>query len=294
MHRFLSSAMAGCVLLTTSSLSWALGIGQVSAYSAPGQPVRVDIELTDTAGVQARDVLMRVADEVDHEAKGLVRPEWADGSYIEVRESPAGGLVGRLVSPRRSTGSQLDFVVQLRQGASLQVQTISATAGSGSPLLSQPAAPARPAPAPAPAPAPQPAAAPQPIVESRPAPAPAPMVAPAPVPAVPADLADDMGMPSDTGFDAGLDSDMNGGLDDGLDADSDGGFDDVLPDADSDGFDAGADVGFDTVRSTDGSLDEEDGSRLKPHEYFNRVLVLFFILCFAVWGLIRKLIHKLR
>lgn len=276
MPRFLSSVMAGCALLTASTLSWAVAVGQVSAYSAPGQPVRVDIELTETEGVQPRDVLMRIADEPDHEAQGLVRPAWADGSYIEVRESPSGSLVGRLVAGR-GAGSQLDFVVQIRQNGRLQLHTVSATAGSGSPLLSQPAAPARPAPvraaAPAPAPAPQPAEPPAPAVEPTPAPA-AEVMDAAPAEA---GAAADAAMPEDASLEASLDE-M---------ALAEPALDETVAD-DSMTMDVSA--APDLMAADEVS----EGSRLKPHEYFNRVLILFFVLAFALWGLIRKLIQKLR
>lgn len=277
MGRFLSILLLSASFVSGSA--WAATIGQVSAYSSANKPLRMDIELVDLQGVRINDVLMRVADEIDHERFGLQRPAWADGSFARVLNKDSDSFVARLSSTRAVSDSNVDFVVELRAGSAVTWHKVSASLGSGSPLVAAPVEPKPVAPKPA---APKPLAttvvAPQPIVE-QPTPAPvAPEPAPAPEAAQVADeafIADDMA----TADDAGLD-------DTSFATESD-----MMVEPAFDESSAIVDTSDMTATETTGADAE---SKLKPHQYFNRVLILFFILCFAIAGLIGKVVKKVR
>lgn len=269
------------LLLSASFVSgsvWAAAIGQVSAYSSANKPLRMDIELVDLQGARINDVFLRVADELDHERFGLQRPAWADGSFARILNKDSDSFVARLISSRAVSDSNVDFVVELRAGSAVTWHKISASLGSGSPLV---AVPVEPKPAPKPA-APKPAAtspvAPQPMIEQpAPTPAPAPEVAPepAPAPASEAAQADEMTAVEDVALD-----------DASMTTDSDMMAEPVLDETTA------------IVNTPDMTVTEtteaDAESKLKPHQYFNRVLILFFILCFAIAGLIGKVVKKIR
>lgn len=274
MGRFLSILLLSASFVSGSA--WAATIGQVSAYSSANKPLRMDIELVDLQGVRINDVFMRVADEIDHERFGLQRPAWADGSFARVLNKDSDSLVARLSSTRAVSDGNVDFVVELRAGSAVTWHKVSASLGSGSPLVAAPVEPKPVAPKPAaPKPVATTAVAPQPIVE-QPAPAPAPVVAsePAPAPAAAqvadeAIIADDMAL-DDTSF--ATESDM-------------------MAEPMFDESSAMADTPDMTATET---TEADAESKLKPHQYFNRLLILFFILCFAIAGLIGKVVKKIR
>lgn len=287
MGRFLSILLLSASFVSGSA--WAATIGQVSAYSSANKPLRMDIELVDLQGVRINDVFMRVADEIDHERFGLQRPAWADGSFARVLNKDSDSFVARLSSTRAVPDSNVDFVVELRAGSAVTWHKVSASLGSGSPLVAVPAEPkpvaAKPA---APKPVATTAVAPQPIVEqpapvSTPAPAPAPEAAPEPASAPEAEpmtdetlIADDMATVDDAGLDDAsfaTESDMMA---------------EPAVEVPSVADDSSA------YESTADSGDEVSEAKLKPHEYFTRVLILFFILCFAIAGLIGKVVKKVR
>ena len=274
MGRFLSILLLSASFVSGSA--WAATIGQVSAYSSANKPLRMDIELVDLQGVRINDVFMRVADEIDHERFGLQRPTWADGSFARVLNKDSDSLVARLSSTRAVSDGNVDFVVELRAGSAVTWHKVSASLGSGSPLVAAPVEPKPVAPKPAaPKPVATTAVAPQPIVE-QPAPAPAPVVAsePAPAPAAAqvadeAIIADDIAL-DDTSF--ATESDM-------------------MAEPMFDESSAMADTPDMTATET---TEADAESKLKPHQYFNRLLILFFILCFAIAGLIGKVVKKIR
>lgn len=266
MGRFLSILLLSASFVSGSA--WAATIGQVSAYSSANKPLRMDIELVDLQGARINDVFMRVADEIDHERFGLQRPAWADGSFARVLNKDSDSLVARLSSTRAVSDSNVDFVVELRAGSAVTWHKVSASLGSGSPLVAAPVEPKPVAPKPAaPKPVATTAVAPQPIVEQ-----PVPVPAPAPVAAQVADevfIADDIAL-DDTSF--ATESDM-------------------IAEPMFDESSAMADTPDMTATET---TEADAESKLKPHQYFNRLLILFFILCFAIAGLIGKVVKKIR
>ena len=241
----------------------------------------MDIELVDLQGARINDVFLRVADELDHERFGLQRPAWADGSFARILNKDSDSFVARLISSRAVSDSNVDFVVELRAGSAVTWHKVSASLGSGSPLVAVPVEPKPVAPKPV---APKPAAtspvAPQPMIEqSAPTPAPAPEVAPepapAPAPASEAAQADEMTAVEDVALD-----------DASMTTDSD-----MMAEPALDETMAIVDTPDMTVTET---TEADAESKLKPHQYFNRVLILFFILCFAIAGLIGKVMKKIR
>ena len=280
MGRFLSILLLSASFVSGSA--WAATIGQVSAYSSANKPLRMDIELVDLQGVRINDVFMRVADEIDHERFGLQRPAWADGSFARVLNKDSDSLVARLSSTRAVSDGNVDFVVELRAGSAVTWHKVSASLGSGSPLVAAPVEPKPVAPKPAaPKPVATTAVAPQPIVE-QPAPAPAPVVAsePAPAPAA-AQVADE----------AIIADDMAAVDDIALDDTSFATESDMMAEPMFDESSAMADTPDMTATET---TEADAESKLKPHQYFNRLLILFFILCFAIAGLIGKVMKKIR
>ncbi len=147
MGRFLSILLLSASFVSGSA--WAATIGQVSAYSSANKPLRMDIELVDLQGVRINDVFMRVADEIDHERFGLQRPAWADGSFARVLNKDSDSLVARLSSTRAVSDGNVDFVVELRAGSAVTWHKVSASLGSGSPLVAAPVEPKPVAPKPA-------------------------------------------------------------------------------------------------------------------------------------------------
>ncbi|MDP1776081.1 MAG: hypothetical protein Q8K94_05620, partial [Moraxellaceae bacterium] len=137
MGRFLSVLLLSASFATSPAL--AVNIGQVSAYSSANKPLRMDVELIDLQGARLNDVLMRVADETDHERFGLQRPAWADGSFARVLNKDSSSFVARLNSTRPVSASNVDFVVELRAGSTVTWHKVSAALGSGSPMLALPA-----------------------------------------------------------------------------------------------------------------------------------------------------------
>jgi hypothetical protein len=269
MGRFLS-----ILLLSASFVSGSAGaaaIGQVSAYSSANKPLRMDIELVDLQGVRINDVFMRVADEIDHERFGLQRPAWADGSFARVLNKDSDSFVARLSSTRAVSDSNVDFVVELRAGSAVTWHKVSASVGSGSPLVAVPVEPKPVAPKPvAPKPVDTKSVAPEPMVEQPVTqPEPAPVVTPEPVLAAEVVQVDDIGLD-----DAALtiDAEMV----------AEPVFEEPAAIADTSDMTA--------IETTEADAE----SKLKPHQYFNRVLILFFILCFAIAGLIGKVVKKIR
>ncbi len=283
MGRFLSALLLSVSLGAVSVPAWAINVGQVSAFSSANQSLRMDVELIDLQGVRLQDVFMRVADEAEHERFGLQRPAWADGSVASILAKDAGSYVARLTSSRTVSSARVDFVVELRAGSSVSWHKVAADLGAGSPLVA--------------APKPQPAsvAVPAPIVESpkvqptsTPTPAPAPVSVPAsaPVlePASPDVGIDDLGTALIDTADTAADtlSDEESGFESEVTADADSVFEAVEMPA----FEAEAEAPlFD---------DSASESAIKPYQYFNRVLILFFLLCFAIAALIGKAIKKVR
>lgn len=256
MGRFLSLLLLSVSF--ASSATWAAAIGQVSAFSKENKPLRMDIELVDLQGVRINDVLMRVADEIDHERFGLQRPSWADGSFARVLNKDSNSFVARLSSTRAVSDSNVDFVVELRAGGAVTWHKVSASLGSGSPLVALPVEP-KPAiekPAPAAAPAPTPVAEVVPVAEE-------------------ALIADDTATENDLGLeDTTISAEQAMAAEPALE--------ELTPAEDTFGM------------STSTVDDADSESKLKPHQYFNRALILFFILCFVIAGVIGKVVKKVR
>jgi len=261
MGRFLSIFLLSASFASGSV--WAATIGQVSAYSAANKPLRMDIELVDLQGARIGDVLMRVADEVDHERFGLQRPAWADGSFARVLNKDSDSFVARLSSTRSVSDSTVDFVVELRAGSAVTWHKVSASLGSGSPLVAAPVEPK----SVTPRPAASTAVVPQPMIE-QPAPAPAPAPEAAQV------------------VDEGLIADDIGSDNTSLVTEAE-----MMVEPVFDEPNAIADTSDMTATET---TEADAESKLKPHQYFNRALILFFILCFVIAGLIGKVVKKIR
>ena len=204
-----SRAFTLAFLLGLAGPAAAIGVNDMVAWSAPGQPLRMDIELTDLGAARASDIRVRIASDAEHRRFGLTRPDWADSIRFRPLASGGQNVVVRATTSQPVPGDSVSYLVvieALGQG-SLQ-QVASRLSGSASPLAAADAAevpsPSQSQPQPQPVAASRAAAAdafadkpyhakPQPqaqakaaavtakpVVEPAATPAPAPVAAPAP------------------------------------------------------------------------------------------------------------------
>lgn len=191
MNRSSRHALAFAMMMAMTGPAAAVSVSNMVAWSAPGQPLRMDIELSELGAVRASEITVRVASAADHNRLGLTRPEWADSVSFRML-SVDGRAIARASGRQPVSENAVNFLVEIQalgQGSLQQV----ASGLSGSPLASPSAAPVpsyRPSaeastfadrPQPKPKPKPRPKPKPAPVVEA--APEPAPAAAPAPAPA---------------------------------------------------------------------------------------------------------------
>jgi len=84
--------MAGAAMLMCSG-SWALGLGAVTVHSTLNEPLRAEIELTDTGRLSSDEIIITIASYDVFDRKKLERPML----YEELTFTPkAGGGAGTL------------------------------------------------------------------------------------------------------------------------------------------------------------------------------------------------------
>lgn len=92
----------------------AISVSDMSAWSAPGKPLRMDIVIDDLLAARADDVQVRIASADDHGRLGLQRPAWADSVRFQVLALPDGRVVARATSSQPVNESQVSFLVDIR------------------------------------------------------------------------------------------------------------------------------------------------------------------------------------
>lgn len=300
MKRSSRQAIALACMLVLAGPAAAISVDNMVAWSAPGQPLRMDIKLVDLGAARAGDVRVRMASDADHRRFGLSRPAWADSVSFRVLPGSDGTAIVRATSSQPVDGSAVSYLVSIEalgQGALQQVA--SSLSGSASPLAAADAPAAQriessyhydgyrgdsqgssafvdkpyqaPKPKPRPKPAPvveAPAAMAAPAPEPAPAPAPAPAAAPvaAPAPAAPA-----AALAAETTADAGMAADAATGTD----ADMTAMTDDAAAPADADAAMA-EDAAMPAAAEADASAPAETStaSGTPGYDLFSRFMVL--------------------
>lgn len=108
--RVLCLSAAGLLPLQAAAIS----VSDMSAWSAPGKPLRMDIVIDDLLAARADDVQVRIASADDHGRLGLQRPAWADSVRFQVLALPDGRVVARATSSQPVNESQVSFLVDIR------------------------------------------------------------------------------------------------------------------------------------------------------------------------------------
>lgn len=200
-------------------------------------------------------LLARIADEAEHARLGSERPAWADRSVLSI-EGQGAERTARLRAVQSSSTQAVDFVVEFRSPESVSYQRVRVTLAP--PVTPDPKA--------------QPfsavAATPR-VVTPRPdVPAPAPVAAPAPAP--------------EPELLASVETVM------GPEALSEAAFDPLQPDV------TAQDPVMEEVAPAAVEPLPTQAPPLAPHVLFNWALVSFFLLSFAVVGLIRRVFRGSR
>lgn len=112
LRRAVLLAVVSSVSLLHSSIAAALGMGDITLHSALNQPLNADIELVETAGLSADEIIARLAPAEDFAKAGVERVFF----YNDLRFTPIihgnRGVI-RVVSTKPVTEPYLNFLVQL-------------------------------------------------------------------------------------------------------------------------------------------------------------------------------------
>lgn len=174
--------LALAVFTALSLPALAVQVSDMSVFSAAGQPLRMDIELTDV-GINPAATLVRVASAEEHARLGLTRPAWADGVRFKLLQGQGEKVVARASTSAPVTDDFVSFLVYIRADGQSRLQQVAAKPGGQAIAASSAKAIADNAAATKPKPKPKaPVAEAAPAVAEAPA-APAPVAAPASKPA---------------------------------------------------------------------------------------------------------------
>ncbi|RRV07956.1 peptigoglycan-binding protein LysM [Pseudomonas sp. v388] len=116
-HRFCTRLFAAS--LAVSALAWsswasALGLGEITLHSALNQPLNAEIQLVETAGLDADDIVVRLASAEAFTKAGIERGFFLNDLRFTAEVRGNRGLV-RVVSSKAVTEPYLNFLVQLTQ-----------------------------------------------------------------------------------------------------------------------------------------------------------------------------------
>lgn len=135
MKRSSRQAMALAFMLALAGPAAAIGVNNMVAWSAPDQPLRMDIELSDLGAARASDVTLRVASAADHSRLGLTRPSWADDVSFRVLDTSGSRVVVRATTRQPVSGDSVSFLVDIQALGQGSLQQLgSSLSDSASPL----------------------------------------------------------------------------------------------------------------------------------------------------------------
>lgn len=142
MHKFLQISCLVLALLGFSSVAQAFSVEQMSAWSAPNEPLRMDIALSGLSVAYASEVQVRVASEADYSRLGLTRPDWANSVTFQMITLPDYRVVARATSTAAVTDDPVTLLVDIRTPGEGRLQQVGATLG-GQPIAAKQPAPER-------------------------------------------------------------------------------------------------------------------------------------------------------
>lgn len=162
------AACSAAMVLALPAPALALSVGDMRARSQVGEPLRLELTLTDLRGVPASEISVSLAWAEDHQRLGVPYPEWGEQLRSVLVPEAGDRATLYLTSPQRMTGPGVTMLLRIVWPGHLSLQQVYVTLPE--PERARPAPPvALPAPAPAVAPAAMPVTAPA----SGPAPEPA-------------------------------------------------------------------------------------------------------------------------
>ncbi|REH36664.1 hypothetical protein DFR26_1796 [Paraperlucidibaca baekdonensis] len=142
MHKFLQISCLVLASLGFSSVAQAFSVEQMSAWSAPNEPLRMDIALSGLSVAYASEVQVRVASEADYSRLGLTRPDWANSVTFQMITLPDYRVVARATSTAAVTDDPVTLLVDIRTPGEGRLQQVGATLG-GQPIAAKQPAPER-------------------------------------------------------------------------------------------------------------------------------------------------------
>jgi pilus assembly protein FimV len=140
---FRKSAVAAALLLVSvTSESFALGLGEIDMQSALNQPMRAVIDLTSATGTDLSQVKVSIASAEAHQRAGLARSRLLGNFRFKVEQDDRGRAVIRISSTDTIHEPFLEFMLELTwpKGRLMRQYTVLVD-----PPLTMPAAPAIPA-----------------------------------------------------------------------------------------------------------------------------------------------------
>lgn len=137
MPRLPRSALTLALLATLAAPAGAITVNDMVAWSAPGQPLRMDVELGEVNG---GDVSLRVGTAAEHARLGLTRPEWADSVRFQILKNN-GKTIARALGSQPVGESFISLVVEIRSAGDARLQQLGSRPAAGAPLASPSAQP---------------------------------------------------------------------------------------------------------------------------------------------------------
>ncbi len=137
MGRWLNQAALLALAVTLALPAAAITVSDVRAVSAAGEPLNVEIELSDLLGIPEQDIRVTVAPAADHARLGMTRPDWLDQLRFVVVRNAQGQVLARGTAPQAVSDARVSFLVQIGWPGHARLQQVSAS-------LRQPGTPAEP------------------------------------------------------------------------------------------------------------------------------------------------------
>lgn len=135
MGRWLSQAAILALGVALALPAAAITVSDVRAVSAAGEPLNVEIELSDLLGTPEKDISVTAASAADHARLGMTRPVWLDQLHFVVVRTEQGQVLARGTAAQTMPDTPVSFLVQIGWPGHVRLQQVSAS-------LRQPGTPA--------------------------------------------------------------------------------------------------------------------------------------------------------